>query len=76
MYLSIESTAEHVGISIDYLMYCIRQGDIRVHEVDGETMINTDQFDFFIKQREKHLREYQEYLLEPIPEDVDIKDED
>ena len=34
------------------------------------------QFDFFLKQRERLLEEYQKYLDEPIPEDIDIKDED
>ena len=39
-------------------------------------LINRSQFDFFIKQRQKMIEEYQKYLDEPIPEDIDIKDED
>ena len=38
--------------------------------------LNSAQFDFFLKQRERLLEEYQKYLDEPIPEDIDIKDED
>ena len=44
--------------------------------VDDEVLINRSQFDFFIKQRQKMIEEYQKYLDEPIPEDIDIKDED
>ena len=44
--------------------------------MDEEVLINRSQFDFFIKQRQKMIEEYQKYLDEPIPEDIDIKDED
>ena len=42
----------------------------------NELLLNSAQFDFFLKQRERLLEEYQKYLDEPIPEDIDIKDED
>ena len=44
--------------------------------MDDEVLINRSQFNFFIKQRQKMIEEYQKYLDEPIPEDIDIKDED
>ena len=53
-------------------MYQTVQQTAEALEID----LNSEQFDFFLKQRERLLEEYQKYLDEPIPEDIDIKDED
>ena len=58
------------------MYYIIREKQISTITVDDEVLINRSQFDFFIKQRQKMIEEYQKYLDEPIPEDIDIKDED
>lgn len=76
MYQTIEGIAEYLEVDIAYVTQLIRDKQITTVTVDGEVLINNDQFDFFIKQRQKLLEDYQKYLDEPIPEDIDIKDED
>lgn len=44
---------------------------------DGEQLlINQDQFSTYFDQVEKYKQMIQDYLDEPIPEDIDVKDED
>ncbi|MBS4179339.1 excisionase family DNA-binding protein [Lederbergia citrea] len=76
MYLSIEETAEYLQFPVSYIESLIQQGKIRaVH--DGERyMINKEQFTTHLEQMEKYKRQLEEYLAEPLPEDLDIKDED
>ena len=76
MYQTIEGIAEYLEVDIAYVLYLIREKQISTITVDDEVLINWSQFDFFIKQRQKMIEEYQKYLDEPIPEDIDIKDED
>ena len=76
MYQTIEGIAEYLEGDIAYVLYLIREKQISTITVDDEVLINRSQFDFFIKQRQKMIEEYQKYLDEPIPEDIDIKDED
>ena len=76
MYQTIEGIAESLEVDIAYVLYLIREKQISTITVDDEVLINRSQFDFFIKQRQKMIEEYQKYLDEPIPEDIDIKDED
>lgn len=76
MYQTIEWIAEYLEVDIAYVLYLIREKQISTITVDDEVLINRSQFDFFIKQRQKMIEEYQKYLDEPIPEDIDIKDED
>ena len=76
MYRTIEGIAEYLEVDIAYVLYLIREKQISTITVDDEVIINQSQFDFFIKQRQKMIEEYQKYLDEPIPEDIDIKDED
>lgn len=76
MYYTVQQTAENLEIDLGYLMHLIQTKQVKTLEVDGELLLNSAQFDFFLKQRERLLEEYQKYLDEPIPEDIDIKDED
>ena len=76
MYQTIEWIAEYLEVDIAYVLYLIREKQISTITVDDEVLINRSQFDFFMKQRQKMIEEYQKYLDEPIPEDIDIKDED
>lgn len=76
MYQTIEGIAEYLEVDIAYVFYLIREKQISTITVDDEVLINRSQFDFFLKQRQKMIEEYQKYLDEPIPEDIDIKDED
>ncbi len=76
MYLTIEETALYLEISTTDIMRLIREKQIRTLS-DGETiLIYKEQFNLYLREIEKYKRDVQEYLNEPIPEDIDIKDED
>lgn len=76
MYLTISETAEYLSMPETKVMALVLQGKIRaVH--DGERfLVNKDQFTTHFEQVEKYRLMIQEYLNEPIPEDIDVKDED
>ncbi|PAV28072.1 hypothetical protein CIL05_18360 [Virgibacillus profundi] len=76
MYLTIQETAEYLSIEAYKIKALVLQGRIRsIH--DGEQyLINKAQFTTHFEQVEKYQRMIQEYLNEPIPEDIDVKDED
>lgn len=76
MYLSVEETADYLQVDLATVLRLIREKQIRTVRIDDELLINDQQFKLFLEQREKELEAYQRYLEEPIPEDVDIKDED
>lgn len=76
MYLTIEETAEYLNLPISDIERLIREKQIRTLS-DGKTLlIYKEQFNLFIKEMEKAKKELEDYLAEPIPEDIDIKDED
>lgn len=76
MYLTIAETADYLNVSTADIHRLIREKQIRTVS-DGENiLIYKEQFNLFIKELEKYKKELQDYLNEPIPEDIDIKDED
>lgn len=76
MYLSIKETAEYLSCSEAYVKTLIQQKKIRAL-FDGEDyLVNKDQFNTHMKQMEKYMELVEEVRNEPIPEDIDIKDED
>lgn len=76
MYLTIKETAEYLSLDESYVKSLILEKKIRaVH--DGEQyLIYKEQFNNHLEQMEKVKKLLIEYLNEPIPEDIDIKDED
>lgn len=76
MYLTIKETAEYLSLPESYIEKLIQQKRIRaVH--DGEQfLINQEQFNTHLEQMENIKKLIEEYLNEPIPEDLDVKDED
>lgn len=76
MYLTIKETAEYLELSPSDIIRFMREKQVKFIEIDGEVLLNTQQFDFFLEQQKKAIAIYQEFLDTPIPEDVDIKDED
>ncbi|API91360.1 MULTISPECIES: excisionase family DNA-binding protein [Virgibacillus] len=76
MYMTIPETAEYLSIDEKQIHALVLQGRIRaVH--DGEQfLINSEQFQTHFEQVEKYRAMIQDYLNEPIPEDLDVKDED
>ena len=76
MYLTIKETAELLSVSIQYVENLILQGKIRTLH-DGENyLIYKDQFKTHFGQLEKYKQLVNDIANEPIPEDMDVKDED
>ncbi|MFA9559736.1 excisionase family DNA-binding protein [Evansella sp. AB-rgal1] len=76
MYLTIKETAEFLELPESYVESLITQRKIRaVH--DGEQfLVNKEQFTTHLDQMEKYKELVEEILNTPIPEDIDVKDED
>jgi excisionase family DNA binding protein len=76
MYLTIKETAEYLSMPESKIEELIKQKKIRaIHDGEG-WVINKEQFNTHLKQIEKYKHLIEEILNEPIPEDLDIKDED
>ncbi|MCM3569739.1 excisionase family DNA-binding protein [Neobacillus mesonae] len=76
MYLSVKETAEYLSIPVAAVEKLIQQKKIRALFDGNEYLINKEQFNTHLKQMEKYKQLIEEILNEPIPEDLDIKDED
>ena len=76
MYLTIEKTAEYLNVSVSEVYRLIREKQVRTIQVDDELLLNKEQFNLFMKEKKKKKEALEEYLNTPIPEDIDIKDED
>ena len=76
MYLTIKEASDYLTLSEEALIKLIQQNKIRAI-FDGEQyLVNKEQFNTHLKQMEKYKLLVEEVLNEPIPEDIDIKDED
>lgn len=76
IYLTIKETAEYLLVQESYIAELIHQRQIRF-VYDGEQyLINKEQFTTHLKQMEDYRSLIEEILNEPIPEDIDVKDED
>lgn len=76
MYLSVKETAEYLTMPESKVTALILQGEIRALHDGKQFLINKEQFTTHFEQVEKYRHMIQEYLNEPIPEDIDVKDED
>lgn len=76
MYLTIQETAECLSTTEAVVKSLIQQKKIRALFDGNEYLINKEQFHTHLKQMEKYKQLMEEILNEPIPEDLDIKDED
>ncbi|MGM0902286.1 excisionase family DNA-binding protein [Mesobacillus maritimus] len=76
MYLTIKETAEFLSIPENQIESLVRQRKIRALYDGEEYLIYKEQFATHLKQLEKYKKLVEERLNEPIPEDIDIKDED
>ncbi|GEK32847.1 DNA-binding protein [Kurthia sibirica] len=76
MYKTIEETAIAINMPQSQVMRYVIEG--RIHSVhDGEQfLINSQQFDTYFEQLEQIKHEIDIWKNTPIPEDIDIKDED
>ncbi|AIF42486.1 excisionase family DNA-binding protein [Virgibacillus sp. SK37] len=76
MYKTIQETAEYLSMDIAKVSALVLEGKIRAIHDGNQYLINQDQFKTHFEDVEKYRQKIQEYLNEPIPEDIDVKDED
>lgn len=76
MYLTVKETAEYLSLPETYIESLIQQKKIRTVYDGDQYLIFKDQFNTHLEQMEKYKKLLAEYNSEPIPEDVDVKDED
>jgi len=76
MYLTIKETAEFLSIPETTIEALLKQKKIRAVHDGQQYLINKEQFTTHLKQMETYKQLIQEILNEPVPEDLDIKDED
>jgi excisionase family DNA binding protein len=76
LYLTIKETAEFLEVTVSVVERLIQQKKVRAIYDGEQYIINKDQFNTHLKQLEKYKELVEKILSEPIPEDIDIKDED
>jgi len=76
MYLTTKETAELLSVSEPTVRKLILEKKVRALFDGQQYLINKEQFNTHLQQIEKYKRYVEEILNEPIPEDLDIKDED
>ncbi|WP_010651490.1 excisionase family DNA-binding protein [Oceanobacillus massiliensis] len=76
MYLTVQDTAEYLSMDETKVSALVLQGRIRAIHDGEQYLINKEQFTTHFEQVEKYRLMIEEYLSEPIPEDIDVKDED
>jgi excisionase family DNA binding protein len=76
LYLTIKETADYLSIPEAQVKSLIQQKKIRALFDGSEYLIYKEQFTTHLKQIQKYKQLVDELLSEPIPEDIDIKDED
>jgi len=76
MYKTVEDTAVDLGMPQSQILQYIYNGQIRA-VFDGEQfLINSAQFDTYHEQLARIKEEIDIWKNTPIPEDMDVKDED
>ncbi|XYY59068.1 excisionase family DNA-binding protein [Bacillus velezensis] len=76
MYLTIKETAEFTSLPEEYVHNLVLTNKIRAVHDGRQYLINKEQFQTHLEQLEKYKEMIQEFLNEPLPEDIDVKDED
>lgn len=76
MYKTLAETAQDLGMPEEQILRYIYEGRIR-SAYDGEQLlINSGQFSTYFEQLERIKEEIDVWRSTPIPEDIDVKDED
>jgi excisionase family DNA binding protein len=76
VYLTIKETAEYLSVPVSTVEKLVQKRKIRALYDGTEYLIYKDQFNTHLRQMEKYKQLVEEILNEPIPEDLDVKDED
>lgn len=76
MYKTVAETAKAIHMPTSQVMHYVLHGRIR-SVYDGEQiLINSQQFTTYFEQLERIKQEIDRWKATPIPEDIDVKDED
>ncbi|HDR7432939.1 MULTISPECIES: helix-turn-helix domain-containing protein [Bacillus] len=76
LYITVEEAAEYLNLPKSYIEELIQQKKIRALFDGDQYLLNKEQFNTHLEQMEKYKQLVEEILNEPIPEDMDVKDED
>ncbi|MEW9668677.1 excisionase family DNA-binding protein [Ammoniphilus sp. 3BR4] len=76
MYLTIKETAEYLELPEELIRQLVLQKRIRALYDGEQYLINKEQFNHHLDQMEKLKIQWEEEAQEPIPDDIDYKDED
>lgn len=76
MYFTVKETAEYLSMPEETVEKLIQQRKIRAIFDGSEYLIYKEQFNTHLRQVEKYKQLIHEIQNEPIPEDIDVKDED
>ncbi|EON73800.1 DNA-binding protein [Lysinibacillus sphaericus] len=76
MYKTIEETAIELGMPEHQVQRLVYEGRIRSVYDGKQVLINSGQFSTYFEQLERIKEEIEIWRNTPIPEDIDIKDED
>lgn len=76
MYKSVADTAQDLSMPEHQVMRYVLDGRIRAVHDGQQFLVNSDQFERYFEQLERIKEEIEIWKNTPIPEDIDIKDED
>ena len=76
MYKTIEETSKDIGMPEHQILQYIYNGRIKAVHDGTEFLVNSQQFDLYHEQLERIKEEIEIWRNTPIPEDIDVKDED
>ncbi|MGO4889350.1 excisionase family DNA-binding protein [Anaerobacillus sp. MEB173] len=76
LYVTIEQLAQYLQLPEDYLLDQIYFGHLRAIHDGEQYLVNQDQFKWHKEQIEKCIEQWKNSQDDPIPEDIDVKDED
>lgn len=76
MYKTVEETAKDLSMPAEQVLRYILNGRIRAVHDGQQYLINSTQFGTYHEQLERIKEEIEIWRNTPIPEDIDVKDED
>jgi len=76
MYVTISEVAAYLTVDEAKIRKLVLEGRIRAIHDGEQFMINKEQFNTHLEQMEKYRKMMQEYLKQPMPGDIDVRDED
>jgi excisionase family DNA binding protein len=76
LYLTIEETASFLSMPEHQVRTYVLEGRIKAVHDGKQFVINQSQFERHLEQVEDVKRQIDEWRNTPIPEDIDVKDED